>query len=94
MLWIVPIFVAVSQGRDKNRMGFAYGFLGWVGVIILALLPPLDVPPDPMIGECPYCKEEIRLDAMVCPHCQREVTPLGPDGQPDTSAWAAEDASA
>lgn len=38
-------------------------------------------------GECPYCKEDMRVDALVCPHCQREVTPLGPDGQPDHSAW-------
>ena len=48
--------------------------------------------PDPMIGECPHCREDIRLDASVCPHCQRKVTPLSPDGEPDYSAWATEDA--
>lgn len=47
----------------------------------------------PTIGECPYCKEDIRVDALVCPHCRREVTPLGADGAPDFSAWAAEQAN-
>jgi hypothetical protein len=35
ILWVVPIFVARSQGRAKNREGLLYGlFLGWIGVII------------------------------------------------------------
>lgn len=25
--------------------------------------------------ECPFCKEQIRKDANVCPHCQRESEP-------------------
>lgn len=86
ILWVVPIFVAVSLGRTKRREGWAYGlFLGWIGVLILALLPAL---PDPMVGECPWCKEDIRTDAIVCPHCQREVTPLDADGNPDYDAIA------
>lgn len=41
ILWIVPIFVANSQGKAKNRAGIAYGlFLGWLGVLVLAVLPP------------------------------------------------------
>lgn len=43
ILWIVPIFVANSIGKAKNRSGVAYGlFLGWIGVIILALLAPAE----------------------------------------------------
>jgi hypothetical protein len=41
VLWIVPIFLAAAMGKPKNRAGLAYGlFLGWIGVICLALLPP------------------------------------------------------
>ena len=41
ILWIVPIFVAHSIGKAKNRPGTLYGLLlGWLGVIILALLAP------------------------------------------------------
>jgi hypothetical protein len=51
VLWIVPIFVACSQGRAKNRSGIWYGLLlGWLGVIVLALLPAL---PSGEYGECP-----------------------------------------
>jgi hypothetical protein len=41
IVWIVPIFLANAMGKPKNRAGLAYGlFLGWIGVICLALLPP------------------------------------------------------
>lgn len=45
ILWIVPIFVAGAIGSGKNRVGWVYGiFLGWLGVLILALLPSLASP--------------------------------------------------
>lgn len=82
ILWVVPIFVARSQGRAKNRDGIWYGLLlGWVGVLVLAVLSPLV--DTSLYGECPWCREDMRLDASVCPHCQRDVTPLSPDGTPD-----------
>ena len=41
VLWIIPIFLAYGIGKPKNRAGLAYGiFLGWIGVICVALLPP------------------------------------------------------
>ena len=75
-------------------------FLGWIGVIIVALLPP----GSPMTLEelekkravsspewyekkrgelfaarihrqCPFCKEDMRRDASVCPHCRHESQP-------------------
>jgi hypothetical protein len=74
ILWVVPVFVAVGQGNGKNRAGLAYGlFLGWLGVIILAFLPPRA---DERYGECPYCRENVRHDATVCPHCRRALSPV------------------
>jgi hypothetical protein len=71
IFWVVPIFVAVSQGRAKDRAGLAYGlFLGWVGVIILAFLPPRD---GDRFRACPYCRERVRAEATACPHCQRNI---------------------
>jgi hypothetical protein len=38
---------------------------------------PGTLAPDPMkvLRECPFCKMQIRPDASVCPHCQRESEP-------------------
>jgi hypothetical protein len=104
IVWIIPIFVAHSIGRSKRRHGFWYGFLlGWIGVLIVALLPAR---PEETLAEqlefiernpyghskekveaaraevlaklaaasrdCPFCKEQMRRDASVCPHCRHE----------------------
>lgn len=101
LLWIVPIFVTVSIGNAKHRAGFFYGlFLGWIGVLVLAVLPAqegitLDELERRRAGlspkyyekrkaelmstrihrECPSCKEDMRRDAEVCPHCRNESKP-------------------
>lgn len=39
VLWVVPIGLAHSMGRRKNRTGWPLGLLlGWVGVAIVACL--------------------------------------------------------
>lgn len=79
VLWVVPIFVGHAIGKHKDRAGFLYGLLlGWIGVIIVAVLPP--VTNSVTHCECPHCKERMRRDASVCPHCQREI------GAPRTTA--------
>jgi Protein of unknown function (DUF2510) len=41
IFWIVPIFVGKRIGDRKGRRGWIWGlFLGWIGVIIVALLSP------------------------------------------------------
>jgi hypothetical protein len=73
VLWVLPIFIAGSIGKSKGRQGAAYGILlGWVGVLIVAVLPP-GADRSGRTGECPFCKERMRSDATVCPHCQRDV---------------------
>jgi hypothetical protein len=32
-------------------------------------------PPGAMYRECPYCKEPMRRDAELCPHCRQSSTP-------------------
>lgn len=37
---------------------------------------PIGPPPGPgIVRECPHCKEAMRRDASVCPHCRRESAP-------------------
>ena len=86
LIWLVlPIWVGHRIGKPKGRAGWLWGFfLGWIGVIIVALLrptidapalrkrvaaPPLDMP---LTRHCPHCKELMRRDAAVCPHCGLE----------------------
>jgi uncharacterized membrane protein HdeD (DUF308 family) len=43
VFWVLPVYIAVQQGKAKNRNGWAWGLLlGWLGVVALALLPPVE----------------------------------------------------
>jgi hypothetical protein len=50
-----------------------------VGGLVLRGSKPGPVPPSGddvrVMRECPFCKSQIRADASVCPHCQRESPP-------------------
>lgn len=86
VLWVVPVFVAVTIGNHKRRAGLLYGlFLGWLGVLILAVLP--SAPPMTLerlekkrrqIGEGRYQKAKAALEAergrhRECPHCKEQM---------------------
>ncbi|NMP20776.1 hypothetical protein [Sulfobacillus harzensis] len=82
LLWVVAFFVAAWIGYKKGRqpLGIVLGlFLGWVGVLIMALVGPTS---EAARAEalrqgfpCPYCQEVVRHGATVCPHCQRDLPP-------------------
>lgn len=65
----------------QNKGGsFASGFwlgalLGLLGVLIAALSTPGGSGGQRATRECPHCKEAMRRDASVCPHCQRNSEP-------------------
>ena len=96
--WILPIFVSanITQGKGRgSAAGILLGvFLGWIGVLIAALLsrdPSVPAPVRPVVAptssrptaqiekalyrECPECKESMRRDARICPHCRSESEP-------------------
>jgi hypothetical protein len=39
ILWVVPLYVCYEQGKAKHRLGLAWGLLGWLGVLALAVWP-------------------------------------------------------
>lgn len=75
---VVAIIVAIICGiigaaagsrRGAGGIGFLVGFfLGPIGLIVMF-----------MIGlgkKCPFCRKKIHNEAIVCPHCQRNVVPV------------------
>jgi hypothetical protein len=89
--WLAPMFIAANIWEQKGGsggIGFLMGlFLGWIGVIIAAVATPtasaVRAPSSPGVGpsnpyatrECPFCKETMRRDASVCPHCRHDSKP-------------------
>jgi hypothetical protein len=73
VLWVVPIVLTTKLGKQKGRdSAVLYGVaLGWIGVLVVWALPA-DARSSPY-RECPFCKERVRKDATVCPHCHRDV---------------------
>ena len=86
--WLIPIFACIIIGREKNRNGFAWGFfLGIIGLIVLAILSPLEEKISTHIssykqehkpGEdrCPHCAGYYDFAFNKCPHCGKDRSNL------------------
>lgn len=76
-LFILLALLAVIPAAIAERKGGS--FLQWwiFGLVLLIVAIPMALMrPDDHYGECPRCREGMRLDATVCPHCQRKVSPV------------------
>jgi hypothetical protein len=70
LLWIV-VFPVYLAKRGKAPLKDAY-----THTVTTAALGPVTAPsPQPAYRECPHCKEPMRRDASVCPHCRNDSTP-------------------
>jgi uncharacterized Zn-finger protein len=61
-------FIGWAIGKSKGYSGLGFilgGILGPIGWIIIAVAKSNR-------KKCPYCKESVHRDAVVCPHCQRD----------------------
>lgn len=67
LIWFLPIYVAHQIGESKNRAGWAWGlFLGWLGVIVVALLPQSTrVGPPPTAANAPPPATESLWDRVL-----------------------------
>lgn len=81
VVWIMPAVIAWQIGVHKGKQGAGalLGiFLGWLGVLIIALVSATDDARRARALEsgfvaCPFCLEMVRQGATACPHCQREI---------------------
>lgn len=49
-VWGLPILICVSLGRTRDRTGWMWGlFLGWLGVLILAIMRARITPAAPAL---------------------------------------------
>jgi hypothetical protein len=76
----IPAFIAWRRGGSGVRIlaTFLIGFvpyLGWVISWVLALTTKRE-------KRCPQCAEGVRVEALVCPHCQHRFA--GPSPSPTT----------
>lgn len=59
LVFVVPIVVGQLIGKPKHRHGWAWGLLlGWLGVIIVACLGPLETASERELAEL---EAEVRL---------------------------------
>jgi hypothetical protein len=80
----------IGSQRGRGGTGFLLGLvLGVIGWVIILLIAPaaghqasqLVVATRPLIGggemyrECTRCREPMRRDASLCPHCRSEAEP-------------------
>ena len=88
--WITPAAIAWQIGANKGKQdtGALLGvFLGWLGVLIIAVMSPTDAARRTRAMEsgftaCPFCLEMVRHGATACPHCQRDISDSTADAPP------------
>ena len=65
MLGFIPSTIASLKGCSPGKW-YLYGILAFPVALVHSIL--LD-----SRKTCPYCKEKVMLDAIVCPFCQSTV---------------------
>jgi hypothetical protein len=72
---IIAALLGLIPATLASRKGGSF-FWWWIfgAVIFIVALPMALLKRDETHAECPFCREAVRVDATVCPHCQREIT--------------------
>lgn len=67
LLGLIPASIARHKGRS---------FVGWWiygALLFIAALPHSLLLEDERRRRCPFCAEKVMNEAIVCPHCQRDL---------------------
>ena len=69
-IWLL---CAVLSGFIGSQKGEGCGAF-FVGVLLGPFGIPIALVSTGNKRECPFCKERVHPKAVVCPHCQREIS--------------------
>ena len=83
-LFLVNLFLSFLAGwiaKNKGRSAVGWFFFSFflsflLAVLLLIAVPPLKPVQTSRTRECPFCKEQILNNALVCKHCGRDVEPV------------------
>jgi hypothetical protein len=81
LFWILCVVASTMIGARKGApvAGFFLGvFFGPFGILFAVLIRGDYV-------RCAFCKELIRFDATVCPHCRKDVPSKSPPKKTETT---------
>ena len=82
VIWLVFGAIVGVIAHHKGYDGVAWGFYGvllWPVALVHILVKPrsaLGLAKAQLAAgrrPCPFCAEEIKVEAKVCPHCQRDL---------------------
>lgn len=79
IVWVAFAFIVAYVAGQKNRSKAGFFWLSIFLSPLIGLLVAIAIPRgsknSKRLSECPYCKEEIVVDALVCRHCGKELDP-------------------
>jgi hypothetical protein len=89
ILWMgINGLIGYAIGKPKNEIGtcmalcILLGPIGWLISIFVGGNTAAAVPLSPA-RVCPFCAENIKAQAIVCPHCRRDLNPLPAPAPPE-----------
>lgn len=84
ILGLIPAFIAKSKGRN-----FLLWYIYGVALFIIALIHACVISKSAEAvkaeqqaqgyTDCPFCKEPVKVGALVCPHCRRDLPQPTPE---------------
>ena len=93
-IWIILILQSIIFGffssfiaREKNREPISWFILGFlfsiITILALVAIPKVEQKPTGQTLDlsktiCPFCKEEILPDAILCKHCRSDLSETQP----------------